>query len=417
MRSFSSTFRCLAALALLAACGDPRNDPRPEPRTSGAKPVASATASNKPTPTTSASTAPATSFGEKALAELGGIKLNDREKTTFVAQLDRILSPCADTPVPLSQCLAEKRSCKLCKPAAELVGRMVRGGVSSAADFDAVYKARFDATIVKNIDVGKSPFKGPADAPVTIVEWADFQCPACQGLRPYLDLMQERFPGQVKIVYKFYQITGHDRALEAAHAAQAAHLQGKFWEMHKQLFDHKDALERSDFRKYARAIELDLEKFNKDFESEEVKNAVAADIKQANDLELDATPLIYVNGRKFVLEPFTIEFENWIKLAIEEAGAVPVEPTSKYADMAKELQFVTDPGAAPAPAPSDSASPAGSAPAPSASAPASASASASAVPATSAAPSAKPVESAKPKPKAKAPAPAPAPAPEPAPAP
>ena len=110
--SLASSILCLL---LLASCGDPRNDPKPEPRTPGNKPGASATASATATAKTSASAAtsatPASKMGEQALAKLNVAKLNDRERADLVTQLDQLTAPCKETPVPLSQCIAEKRDC------------------------------------------------------------------------------------------------------------------------------------------------------------------------------------------------------------------------------------------------------------------------------------------------------------------
>lgn len=413
-RPISSLLMGCALFAL--SCTDPRNDPKPEPHTPGRK-TATASASAHTSATASGSTSTSSKpvvVDEAALAGLSLGKLNDREKALLVKAMDKLSSPCSDTPVPLSQCVKEKRACKLCKPAGEFLGRMVRTGATES-DLETVYKARFDASVVKTVEVGKAPFKGAEDAPVTIVEFADFQCPGCREARPFMELILERFPGQVRLAYKYYQITGHDRALEAAYAAQAAHLQGKFWEMHKQLFDNKDALARSDFRKYAREIGLDLDKFNSDFDSEDTKKAVAADITQANELGLEHTPLIYVNGREMTLNPFTEEFELWVQLELEQAGVVPAEPTEKYKEMAKTLRQAPPPSDGATPQTSASASPEGSAStAPSGSAPSSASAAPSAAQPSASAPAsagAKPSASASAKPKAAPPPPAPAPKP------
>lgn len=421
----------VAATTLLVACGDPRDEPRPEPRTPGGKTAAATATATTSTTAAASSSAKPTGVGEEAAKAVTETKLNDRERATLAAQLDLLPAPCADVPATLAQCIVEKRECRTCKPAAELVARLVRAAVP-ATDLAEFYKKRFDAANVKTIDIGKSPSKGPDDAAVTIVEWADFQCPACKELRPAFDLALERFPGQVRVVYKFYQITGHDRALEAAHAAQAAHNQGKFWEMHTKLFDNPEALQRTDLRKYAREIGLDLEKFKTDFDSEETKKTVAADIKQADDLGLEGTPTLYVNGRLFAMNPFSPEFEHWIALEIEQSGQTPAKPTERYEELRKELgldKLGADPGTSPIdsaiPESSASAAPTSSASAgPSAGAPASAK---PAKPTPAPLPPPKPTAPAPtvpaPKPTAPAPAPAPtapapkAPAPAPAPAP
>lgn len=328
----------LCAAALLMGCAGRGDRKRGDEDTGVSATRVTETSESADPPTRSA--APVESADpvtEAALVGLSLAELNPREKTSLAKAMNKLPSPCADTPVALSQCLTQKRSCKLCKPAAEFLGRMVAAGATDT-DLDQVYNTRFDPTLIKTIEIGKAPFKGPKDAPVTVVEFADFQCPGCREVRHALELLLVRFPDQVRVVYKYYQISGHDRSLEAAYAAHAAHLQGKFWEMHELLFANKDALARSDFQKYAGGIGLDLQKFNAAFDSEATKKVVAADIAQADTLGLEYTPLLYVNGREMTLNPFTEELERWVQLEIEQAGQVPAEPSAKYQAMAKELR-------------------------------------------------------------------------------
>jgi hypothetical protein len=191
---------------------------------------------------------------------------------------------------------------------------------------------------------------------------------------PFLEAMVERFPGQVRVVYKFYHLSTHPQSLDSAHAAQAAHKQGKFWEMNQKLFENLENQSKSDLRKYAREIGLDLDKFKADLESEETKKIVAADMKAADELGLDSTPLIFINGRKFKdAGKFVQDFEAWLKLDIVMSGQKPAEATEKYKALAKLLQLEEEgggdgktppPGGSGDPAPSSSASagpPAGSA--------------------------------------------------------
>lgn len=304
-------------------------------RGSETPPIASLSASSSASSSSKEVAAPVD--GEAVLTGLALANMNSREKSALIAALGKLPAPCADTPVSLTQCLTEKRSCKSCKPAAEFLGRMVTAGATDT-DLAVVYKARFDPSIVQAVEVGKAPFKGPKDAVVTVVEFADFQCPGCREARAFLDLLLERFPNQVRVVYKYYQITGHDRSLEAAYAAHAAHLQGKFWQMHELLFAHPEGLARSDFTKYATDIGLDLAKFDAAFSSEDSKNAVAADIAQADKLGLEYTPLLFVNGRQMTLNPYSEELELWVELDIEQAGQVPAAPSAKYEAMAKTLR-------------------------------------------------------------------------------
>lgn len=320
-----------AALALALAssgCSDPRNDVKPD-----VKP------SSKPTTTGSSTPITVSQFGANAVKELDTSKLNDREKDELAAQLDEVMSPCADSPVSLAQCLAEKRSCKTCKPAGELLARLIRSG-APRVERKAFYETRFDPKEVKTIDIDGAPSKGPADAPVTLIEFADFECPHCAMMRVILELMQERFPDQIRLVYKVYALPGHTHAPDAAYAALAADRQGKFWEMHKMLFEHQDKLERKDLIKYARDLDLDVDQFKKDFEDPELRKQLEKSIQLGDELKITGTPTMYVNGRSIPfdkLTPFYEEFESWLKLEIEMKGKKPAEPSPKFATMMKEL--------------------------------------------------------------------------------
>src|SRR6185436_3701084 len=132
-------------------------------------------------------------------------------------------------------------------------------------DRDDLFRSRFDPKAIKTVVTDGSPEKGSPDAVVTIVEWADFECPACQATFPILDMLIERFPGQVRLVYKNYPLKDkHPHAELAARAAIAAGAQDKFWEMHHKMFSAHGKLEAADIEDYAKDIGLDLARFRAD---------------------------------------------------------------------------------------------------------------------------------------------------------
>jgi protein-disulfide isomerase len=145
--------------------------------------------------------------------------------------------------------------------------------------------------------------RGAPMAPVTIVEFSDFQCPYCGAAHPGLTRLLREFDGQVKLVFKYFPLSGHERAMPAARAAEAAARQGKFWEMHDMLFEHQHELEDADFERYANALGLDMDKFRTDIVSSEVQARIDADRTEGDKLKLEGTPTIYVDGR-LLREPF-----------------------------------------------------------------------------------------------------------------
>jgi protein-disulfide isomerase len=145
---------------------------------------------------------------------------------------------------------------------------------------------------------------GDREAQITIVEYSDFQCPACAQYEPVLKRLTEDYPDDVRVVYRHFPLRSiHANAEPAARASEAAALQGEFQAYHDELFDTQDEWsslrggERDDFFvEIARGLELNVEEFKTDYESEEVKEAVRSDLQAAQDLGLNSTPSIFLNG-------------------------------------------------------------------------------------------------------------------------
>ena len=277
--------------------------------------------------------------------------LTPRERREWAAQVSELLAPCADVPVSIAQCVKENRSCKACLPAAQMLMKQVQAG-KSKKDREEAFHARFDTNKLKTIVTDGSPEMGPPDAPVTIVEWADFECPFCKAVSPVLDDITKRFPGQVRLVYKFYPLQAHAHGEIAARAGAAAINQGKFWEMHHALFENQEHLEAPDLERYAKQLNLDVGKFRSDLGSNELKERIDKDKSQADQLGLDGTPFIFINGRYVNLNYITgtEDLVDWVKLDLELLGKTPnmVKPAGTTMPVAT--------GAPPAPAGSGSAS-------------------------------------------------------------
>jgi protein-disulfide isomerase len=255
-------------------------------------------------------------------ANLPGVdtsSLTPRELTKWREYVGELLSPCPDQPVSIAQCVSESRACSACVPAAKfLVDRVRRGDARAQAE--TAYRTRFAPESVKSIDVSGSPAKGAEKPVVTLVEWADFECPFCAVAAPILKLAVEKYPDQVQLVFKHYPLSAHQHAENAARAAVAAQKQGKFWPVQQALFEaQKAGLDEPNILKLARDAGLDMKGFEADIASEATADSVARDRKQADELGLEGTPMIYINGRHFSLEHFDIrqDLEPWIALEIE----------------------------------------------------------------------------------------------------
>jgi protein-disulfide isomerase len=310
-----------------------------------------------------------------ALKGIDTAALTARERADWSGAVSELLSPCADQPVSVEQCVNEGRACSACVPAANYLVEQVRRG-RTRAQVDAAYRARFGADQLKTIELGDSPSKGAPNAPVLIVEFADFECPACADKRPLLDKLVEEHSGKIRLVFKNFPLSMHQNAEKAARAGIAAHRQGKFWQLHALLFENQTDLSAASVEKLAQKAGLELARFRQDRDSEATADAVLRDRKQGEALQIDSTPSLFINGRKFPSSPeFDQDLEDWLKLEFELTRAGGEKPPAAAAS-----------GAAPAPAPSASAA---APPAP-----------VSAVPVAPAlpAPSARPAPSAKPAP-------------------
>ncbi len=264
----------------------------------------------------------------KANVQLPGVDssvLTPREHQLWSELVSELLSPCPDVAVPVAQCVTEKRSCALCVPAASFLLRQVQSG-RPKADISEVYAARFDPKRVKTIVIGESPAKGSKDPAVTLVEFADFECPACGAAFPLLEQVYEKYGKNMQIVFKHFPLDIHPNAKLAAQASYAAQKQGQFWKMHKILFENQLRLTEPDLVAHAQAIGLDVEQFKKDMHSDEAKDRVVQEKKQGESLGVDATPTIFINGRDCDLSKLgnpVKDLEEWIELEIKSAAKDP----------------------------------------------------------------------------------------------
>jgi len=255
---------------------------------------------------------PGNQVAEVTLTGVDTSALTPREKKEWSGYVSQLLAPCSDVPVSIAQCVQEKRSCSRCLPAAKYVLKGVRDGLTQE-QIEKSYHNRFDADRIKDVAPGDSPSKGPSGAPITLIEFADFECPFCGLMAPRLEETYSKHPGQVRFVYKFMPLSAHPHGEIAARAAIAALDQGKFWEMHDKLFANQQHLEQPDLDSYAKDLGLDLNKFHADMNSQATTDRLAADRKQADGLLVKGTPTIYVNGREYDPQQ---DLDDWIALEL-----------------------------------------------------------------------------------------------------
>ena len=156
-----------------------------------------------------------------------------------------------------------------------------------------------DPNKVYALTVGSSPIKGPTDAKVTITEFSDYQCPFCAQADALIEQVLAAYPKDVRFVYKQFPLTSiHPNAMPASKAALAAGKQGKYWEMHKVLFQNSRALGADQLKEYAKQVGLDVPKWEADMNSQAITDQINAEMREATSAEVRGTPSIFVNGKR-----------------------------------------------------------------------------------------------------------------------
>jgi len=142
----------------------------------------------------------------------------------------------------------------------------------------------------------KGPARGPAAAPVTIVEFSDFQCPFCGREFPVIEKLMKEYDGKVRLVFRHFPLDFHPFAEKAAEAGACAADQGKFWELHDKMFSNQQKLAVDDLKGYAKSVGIDSTKFDKCLDSGEKKPQVDDDQKAGAAAGVNGTPAFFING-------------------------------------------------------------------------------------------------------------------------
>ena len=161
-----------------------------------------------------------------------------------------------------------------------------------------------DYNKVHNLPIGSSAIKGKKEAPITIVEFSDFQCPYCSRLQPTLTQVLDAYPNDVKLVFKDFPLSFHKQATNAAKASRAAGEQGKYWEMHDLIFKDFNKLTDNSFKAYATQLGLDITKFEADFNSNKYDKLIQEDISLGKSAGVSGTPTLFLNGKRMQKRSF-----------------------------------------------------------------------------------------------------------------
>jgi len=176
----------------------------------------------------------------------------------------------------------------------------------------------------QQIDLRHAPTRGPATAPISLVEFSDFECPFCAETAPVVRQLLLAYPTQVRFAFKHYPLPMHKDSPLAHEAAAAAADQGKFWEMHDLLFQTQSKLTRDDLIAKATQLHLDVPRFTRDLDTHRFKPQVDQDRQEGNRLGVDGTPFFFINGHAISGGASLEDFKHLIDAAIKESTSTPV---------------------------------------------------------------------------------------------
>jgi len=189
--------------------------------------------------------------------------------------------------------------------------------------------------------------KGDSDAKVTLTEYSDFQCPACALYSPIINQLAKDFGNDLRIEYKHFPlVTIHKNSLSAGQAALAAGAQDTFWEMHNMLFDRQPEWENSrnekeKFMEYAKILELDMAKFEQDYNAKAIKDKINDDMREGGRLRINSTPTFFLNGQKIENPP---GYSNFAKIIQDEIAKYKPAETANEDEPTNATSTLKDAG-------------------------------------------------------------------------
>jgi len=150
------------------------------------------------------------------------------------------------------------------------------------------------------VNIGTDHIRGSIDAPITIVEYGDYECPYTGGAYPVVKEIMKQFDERIYFVFRNFPLNDiHPHAQHAAEAAEAAAAQDKFWQMHNYLFEHQKALDDAHLFEYAKKVGLDIDKFKKEMSEHVYAPLINKSLKSGIDSSVEGTPTFFINGERY----------------------------------------------------------------------------------------------------------------------
>jgi protein-disulfide isomerase len=238
-------------------------------------------------------------------------KLDELGKKVFNRVASSESSVCGDA----QSLINSVKTCRRSIAALRYIAKLIEQGFTDS-EIGEKLANRYRPVVTKKIDVAEAPMKGNPSARVTLIEFADYECPHCKRFQPVLHQIMDEFRSDVKLYFKHYPLPQHTNARLAAEAAVAAQKQGKFWQFQDKLWEKSDELTPAEIEKAAKDSGLDVAKFRQDVASEAVKARVQKDRNDGQAAGIQATPTLYINGREYTDGRDSDSLREWIKDAI-----------------------------------------------------------------------------------------------------
>jgi protein-disulfide isomerase len=241
----------------------------------------------------------------KKLDVLPGVDFSGLSKPQRDAVLAVIRTePCAcGCEMKVAECRAKDPACGFSRRLAAFAVRAASSGKPEAKIRTELDKyAKEPPPVLEppvKLSVEGAPFKGPADAKVTIVEFSDFQCPYCAKAAIEAAAVVQKFPKEVKLVFKQFPLEDHSQAALAAEASLAANAQGKFWPLHDKMYANFRSINRARIFVWATEAGLDMNRFRADLDSHKFAARVKAEEQEGEVAGVEGTPTFFINGKRF----------------------------------------------------------------------------------------------------------------------
>lgn len=302
----SRSILVIAALVSVGACSKKRS-------TTGS-PVRPASANSAPAATADKGSGASTE-GDSLPAGINLGKLDELKRKVFDQVVNREPSACGKGH-SLLYSAKHDGSCRASFYAVRYVARLANSGFSER-EIGEKLQQRFRAPHVPYIDVSQAPSKGVPSGRVTIVEFADYECDHCKQAQPLMHTLLAEYPNDITLYFKYFPLGGHTNSLNAARAAAAAQIQGKFWQFNDKVWENWDRLSPAVLEGIAKDLGLDFPRWFADVGSDNVRAHVQRDRAEGISLEIHRTPAIFINSRRYSDEIDLVSLKDWID---EELG-------------------------------------------------------------------------------------------------